>query len=130
MPDYVTYNLKGYIVDKFISVDPSVVEGRTNLLEITRDEINSLTKFHIVKDGVLRLMVSSEKDTLIAEETQAIIDQENARIMNLDALVEHIDLSGLTLTKVDIAINNIGNLNDAKAFLKKLCRYIIKFIAR
>ena len=74
-------------------------------------------------------MTIDEQNALIAEETQAQIDAENSRIQSLDNLLQ-TDLSGLTLTRIDTVINNIGNLTDAKAFLKKLCRYIIKFIAR
>ena len=128
MPEYIQYDILGKIINKWYSVDPSIVEGRENLLEIPRDLFNSLTKFHKVDNGIIRIMTIDEQNTLIAEENQVIIEAENKRIIDLDSLLQ-TDLSGLTLTKIDNVINNIGNLNDAKAFLKKLCRYIIKFIA-
>ena len=130
MPEYITYNpLNGRIIDKFYSVDPSVVEGRNNLLQIPRDIFNSLTKFHKIDNGQIRLMTIAQQNALIAEENQAQIDVENLRIADLDDLM-NIDLSGIILSKVDNAINNIANLSDAKVFLKKLCRYIVKFVAR
>lgn len=129
MPEYITYNpVNGRIVDKFYSVDPSVVEGRENLLEVPRNIFNELTRFHIVDNGVIRLMTQLEKDTLLAEEALALIEAENARILGLDDKIQ-VGLDGITITKIDTAIDNIGNLNDAKVFLKKLCRYIIKHIA-
>ena len=129
MPDYVRFNpVNGYIIQHWISVDSSIVENEVNVIQIDRNVYQSLTKYHKVDNGMVREMTQTEKDTLLAEEAQAIIDAENARIVSLDDGIEGLPI--MTLTKIDNAINNIGNLNDAKVFLKKLCRYIIKFIAR
>jgi hypothetical protein len=106
-----------------------VVEGRSNILEIPRDIFNALTKFHKVDNGAVRQMTQAEADILITEEIQASAVAENKRVSDLDGLLQ-TDLSGLTLTKIDQAINNIGSLSDAKVFLKRLCRYILKFTAR
>lgn len=129
MPEYIQYDLKGRIIKKWYSVDPSIVEGLLNILIIPRDMFNSLTKFHIVDNDVVRLMTEAEKTILIAEETQAQIEAENKRITDMDGLLQ-TDLSGMTLSRIDTAIDNIGNLNDAKVFLKRLARFIVKFIAR
>lgn len=130
MPDYIKFDpLTKRIIERWISIDPSKVEGYENILQVTRAVVEGITKFHKVENGEVVLMTQAEQDALLAEETQAIIDQENARILDLDNLMQ-TDLSSITLAKVDTAIDNIGNLNDAKVFLKKLCRYIIKFISR
>ena len=128
MPEFIQYDLQGRIIKKFYSADPSIVEGLSNILQVERNTFNSLTKYHIVDNGIVRLMTQAEKDALDVEEAQAEIDKENTRIVGLDDLM-NVDLSGMILTKVDIAINNIGSLADAKIFLKKLCRYIIKYIS-
>lgn len=128
MPDYIQSNpVNNRIINRWMSVDPSIVEGLENILLITREEYHSLTKFYLVDNGVLREMNQEEKDALLAEEAQAIIDAENARILNLDDKIDGIN--GITLVKIDTKIDEIGSLADAKVFLKKLCRYIIKFIA-
>ena len=128
MPEYIQFNpLTKIIINKWYSADPNIVSGLPNILEIPRDLFNSLTKYHIVDSGQTREMTQIEKDILDQAELQAQIDTENKRITDLDDLLQ-TDLSGLILTRIDIAINNITNLNDAKIFLKKLCRYIIKFI--
>lgn len=129
MPEYIRYDLQGYIIQKWYSVDQSVVAGLPDILEIPRDIFNFLTKYHKVDNGTVREMTQVEKNTLDATEAQALADAENTRITDLDDKVQ-IDLSGINLAKIDAVINNIGNLADAKNFLKKLCRYIIKFTAR
>jgi hypothetical protein len=126
LPDYIQH-LNGKIINKWISIDPSIVESLPNIIQVERSIAESITKFHIVDTGVVRVMTQVEKDALLAEETQTVINAENQRILDLDLKIDN--LPTMTLTRVDTAINNIGNLNDAKVFLKKLCRYIIKHIA-
>jgi len=128
LPEYIQYsNETNRIIQKWYSVDPSAVEGLPNIVKVPRDIFNSLTKYYIVDNGEVREMTQIEKDALDLEETQA---QEQAELDRITSLADKIDidLSGLTLTKVDTAIDNIGDLAGAKTFLKKLCRYIIKFI--
>lgn len=128
MPDYIKYNpLNNRIIQKWISVDPSVVENETNILQVTRDVIESITKYHIVDGGTVREMTQAEKDALDAEEAQAVIDAESARILDLDNKIELVN--GTTLAKIDTRIDAIANLADAKTFLKRMCRYIIKYVA-
>lgn len=128
MPEYVQYSQDGKITNKWYSVPPSVIAGLSNILEIPRDIFNSLTKYHKVDAGVVREMTQAEKDTLDAAEAQAVIDAENARVLDLDNKIDNLGI--MILTKIDNKIDAIGSLADAKAFLKKLCRYIIKFTAR
>ena len=131
MPEYIIYDpLTKLIKEKYYSVDPSIVTGKSNLLEIPRDLFNSLTEYHIVDAGQIRLMTQVEKDVYEQAKAQAIINTENKKINDMDSLIQNIGLQGITLAKIDTTINNIGSLADAKTFLKKLCRYIIKFIAR
>ena len=123
MPDYVEYNGGGKIVNKYRSVDPSLVDGKT-VLEITRSPFDSLTKYFKVENGQLLTMTQAEKDALDAAELQAAIDAENARIA---ALADKMTgTQSVSLTKVELAIDNISNLADAKVFLKRLCRYLAK----
>lgn len=129
MPDYVKYNAQGLITKRWRSVDPSVVEGLQNILQIDRATYESLTMYHIVDSGQVREMNQAEKDTLDAWLEQQRQQRETDRINALDDKM-NIDLSGIVLQKADTAIDNIGSLTDAKAFLKKLVRYIIKFISR
>ena len=129
MPDFLRFNpLNGRIVDRFISVDPSKVKGIDNLIQVSRDIVESITRFHKVDGGKVRFMTEAEKLALIAEEERAVIDAENTRILSLDNKIDEIGT--MTLFKIDGKIDAIGNLQDAKLFLKKLCRYIVKFTAR
>ncbi len=82
----------------------------------------------MVDNGEVRIMTQAEQDALIAEEEQAIIDAENARIAGLNENINGAD--NLTIDTIDTKINAIGNLADAKTFLKKLCRFIIKYVAK
>ncbi len=88
--------------DQYVKFDPSVVSGS-----------------HIVN------LTQAEKDALIAAEAQAIADAEAARLTGLDNKMSAAKVSDATLAKVDVAIDGIQNLVDAKAFLKKLARYLV-----
>ena len=128
MPEYVSYNLlNGRIIDRFFSVDQSVVQGRDNIIQISRDEYNSLTKFHKVDSGTVRPMTQAEKDTFLAEEAQALIDAENVRIADIDDKVSKAQVTNFPMVKVDQVIDAISNLAEAKLFLKRLCRYLAKY---
>lgn len=127
MPDYISYNLiTGKIIDKFYSVDPKVVEGRNDILELPRDEFNALTIFHKVDFGVVRLMTQAEKDAMIAAEAQARITEEAARLVSMDTSIGSVKIVDFPMVKVDGVIDAIANLADAKLFLKRLCRYVAK----
>lgn len=64
----------------------------------------------------------------ITDREQAILNAQSAakiaRLQAIDDKIAATDLS-IVLTKADTAIDNIGNLNDAKVFLKKLVRYVV-----
>ncbi len=79
-------------------------------------------------NGVLRQMTQVEKDALIAEEEQARINHENARILDIDDKVSLARTTDFPMEKVDNAIDAISNLSEAKLFLKRLCRYVAKNI--
>lgn len=82
-------------------------------------------KYLKVVNGVVTEMSQFDKD-VIDQTEQYLIDQaELNRINNLDNNISATNTSNISLTKVDNAIDNIGNLADAKAFLKKLCHYIV-----
>ena len=135
MPEYIQYDLTsspvtGMIIKKWYSVDPSVVDGLPFILKIPRDTFRALTKFHVVDSGAVREMTQQEKDALTAYEQAQAEQAETDRINALDDLIDSGEIPSMVLTKIDNAIDNIGSLADAKAFLKKQCRYIIKFIAR
>ena len=52
-------------------------------------------------------------------------NQEQAvRLQFIDNKLDNVDMN-ITLTKIDNRIDSIGNLNDAKIFLKRLVRAII-----
>jgi hypothetical protein len=129
MPDYVIYLENGTIVSKLQSVDPSQIKGEERCLQVDREVLQSITKYHLVDSGAVREMTQVEKDALDLAEQQAQEQVENNRVIGLDNEIENGILQGMTLAKIDTAINNIGSLADAKVFLKKMCRYIIKFIA-
>ena len=83
-----------------MKVDDSLSIG-DRVVDMTQVEVN--TKQQAKEDAYeqSRLSIYSSKDDDIAK-----------------------DRSNISLPKVDKAIDNIGDLNDAKVFLKKLARYI------
>ena len=128
LPDFIQSNpLTKRIINKWISVDPSIVESLPNIIQVERSVVESITKFHIVDNSQVRLMTQIEKTALEAEEAQAIIDAENLRIANLDTKISSVDLSDLTLTKIDTKIDAISNLAQAKTFFKLLVKYLVKY---
>jgi hypothetical protein len=90
--------------------------------------VGVLQKFWTVDAGVVREMTQQEKDVVLQAEADAAAVIEDQRIASLDDKID-VNFSSITLTKIDAKIDNIGSLSDAKSFLKKLCRYIIKFTA-
>ena len=129
MPEYVQHNAQGIITNKWYSVDSSVVSGLQNIIKVDRNIFNQLTEYWIVDSGSVREMTQQEKDQWDAYKQQQAEQAETDRLNALDGLIESGVLQGIALAKVDNAIDNIGSLNDAKAFLKKLCRFVLKFIA-
>lgn len=124
MPDYIRYDGTGKILERYIS-HSSELSG-ADILEVSRDVINSITEYHIVDGGVIRLMTQAEKDIYESANARAIIDAENERLANLDTKISNAKITDFTMAKVDTAIDAIANLTDAKTFLKRLCRYVAK----
>ena len=130
MPEYVTYdNANGRIIRKYFSVSEDTDFGTPYVIQIPRSVYYTITKCSKVDNGVVVEMTQVEKDALLAEEEQARIDAENARIFNLIEKFQDSNLQGIVIDRADTAIDNIGSLADAKVFLKKLCRFIIKYVA-
>lgn len=122
---YDTNTLK--VLDYKMSVNTPDYMGRNDVLFDPVLPTGIPLKYLKVDSGQVVEMNQPEKNAIDAAEAQAAVDAENARITSLDDKMD-IDLSGMTLTKADNAIDNMGSLADAKTFLKKLCRYIIKFV--
>lgn len=124
MPDYIQFIAPGYITHRWESVDPSVVEGLPNILEISRDRLHSLTSHHLVENGQVRLMTPTEAETYDA----AILAQQRAseltRLATLDTSLTEI--TAILLPKLEAQIDAIANLADVKLFLKRLVRGLAK----
>ena len=118
MPEFIVYDIKGYIIEKYYSVDPSVVVGKSNLLEIPRDTFNSLTKYHKISNGQVVLMTDTEKTALDQAEALALKNSEIARVDILDitaqelakALASLLTTYGLTEQKIKDKIKSILKL--------------------
>lgn len=82
-------------------VDTSIVTG-SRVIDLTQAE----------KDAVIQVEATAQKQI----RDQILADEDT----NLTK-----DLSSINLLKVDQAIDNIGSLTDAKAFLKNLVRYLV-----
>ena|SRR3990167_4307697 len=69
-------------------------------------------------------MTQAEKDIILQAEADAKAQAEAAQLTLMDNAITDVDITGIKLQKVETAIDNIGTLNDAKKFLKRLVRYI------
>ena len=126
MPEYIKHDADGYIIQKYYSVDPSIVEKETNIIEIPRDLFNSLTEYYLVKNGKVVQMTQAEKDAYNVLKAQQVADAENQRLSALDdSLTASLSVR---LTKVETMIDNIGSLADAKTFLKRLVRFMAIYV--
>ena len=91
-----------------------------------RDVFNALTRFHKVDNGAVRLMTQAESDLFITEELQASASAETARLADMDTRITNVKIADFPMAKIDAMIDAIANLNDAKQFLKRMCRYVAK----
>ena len=82
MPEYIQYDVNGYIIEKWYSVDPSIVAGKENIIHVDRDIFKQLTKYWIVDKGQVREMTQEEKDALDQAEYDEKIAKEQDRINN------------------------------------------------
>jgi len=69
-------------------------------------------------------MTQAEIDAIVLAQATAQAQAEAAQLLVVDDLVTNTDMTGIKLQKVETAIDNIGNLNDAKKFLKRIVRFI------
>ena len=67
----------------------------------------------------------AEIDEIVAAEALAVQQAESSRVSALDTVVSESKVADYSMAKVDAAIDNIANLADAKAFLKRLVRAIV-----
>jgi len=74
--------------------------------------------------GVVVEKSLAAQTAILDAEAQAVIDAENARVEAIDTNLNASQ--SIRLTNVENRIDNIGNLADAKVFLKKLVRYIAR----
>lgn len=102
MPEYIQYDKDGKIVNKWYSADPSVVEGKANVLQVTRDAFNALGEFSVVKDGKLTEMNLAEKSAL-ATAKQAEVD---LAIAKKQAVMDDLKKIGLKDETIDYLLNS------------------------
>lgn len=80
------------------------------------------SRFLKVDGDDLLLMTRAEMDAIIAQDA---INAKNAELARLAAVDTDIaSIKTISIPKVEAAIDSISNLNDAKVFLKRLCRYL------
>jgi len=68
----------------------------------------------------------AELDAEVAAEQSKIDAAEALRVSNLDDKISAAKTSDANLIKIDASIDAINNLADAKAWLKKLARYLVQ----
>lgn len=121
---YFIFHRNGEIVGKRASCG-AVCSNNPNAIRVTEAEYSLYNNAQYkVVEGEIVDKTQEDIDADEAARIQAEADAEAARLTKLDDAVTK-DRSGITLTKVDNAIDNIGSLEDAKVFLKKLVRYVI-----
>ena len=131
MPEFVIYDsLTGYIKEKYYSVDPSIVEGKANLIQINRDLFNALTEYYIVDAGQVRAMTQAEKDAYDIFKQQEADTVKSARIALFDQEMFDSKPSDFPMAKIDSVIDGINNLAEAKVFLKRLARILFKWTSK
>lgn len=74
----------------------------------------------------IQLMDLGEQAVVDAAEDAVKVIEKLSRISDLEDRIDGLNSSDFPISKIDTAIDNINNLNDAKVFLKKLVRGIVK----
>lgn len=103
-----------------------------NCFEATAQEFQKAQDFYVkvnISNGVGNRVIDwtqAEIDADLAEQAAAQAAAKAAAISALDDKLDSVQVGDMTLAKVDAKIDNISNLTQAKAFLKLLCRAIIK----
>ena len=107
MPEYIQTDSSGRIIKKWYSVDPSVVKGLSNIVEVPRDVFKSITKFHKVVDGKVVEMTDEEKAEVIAKEEAQRKKAETQRVENLEVSVKDVIIALIKRINVRIPNNPI-----------------------
>lgn len=102
MPDYVRHDGMGKILQTYVSVDPSMVEGVENVIEVSRGVAEGVTKYHKVENSKVVEMTQAEKDALTASEAQAEHYALLARIDKYD--VTNVDLITALVKRINVRI--------------------------
>jgi hypothetical protein len=79
-----------------------------------------------VESSIVVEMSQLEKDNITSVAAAAAAAAEAASVALFDNTLASSDVSDYTLTKIDQSIDNINSLADAKAWLKKLARFIAR----
>jgi len=108
----------------YASIDVNCIQATHQEYDDARLQYKKLDKTVITGNRIVD-WTQQEIDDYEQAIADAIVQAELDRINDLDDEVSKVNLTDITITKVDTAIDNIGSLADAKVFLKKLCRYII-----
>ena len=107
MPNYVFYDENGIIYKKKQSIsshliEEGLIEGYERTVKV--DNLNAITKFHKVENGVVRLMTQAEKNTLLQAEEDARILAENTAIENFEIKLKEV-LTAL-IKRINVRIPN------------------------
>jgi hypothetical protein len=111
--DYVVYDGNGYITQRYRSVDGNhPVNQLPNHLMISRDEFNSLTRWHKVENGQVVSMSQVEIDTILQAEADARAQAEeqaiqNYQISNLELLTALVQCINTRIPNNPITKNEI-----------------------
>jgi len=112
MPDYLFYDDNGRIYKKKSSIsshliDEGLIEGYKKSLLVDRATFNSITKYHKVENGQVRLMTQAEIDALTAIEENERKEKERTAIDNLN-----ISVPDLLKALIDLNIIKDKNFKD------------------
>ena len=93
MPNYVFYDKNGLIYKKKRSISSHLIEeglipGYERTVKV--DDINTITKYHIVDNGVIREMTQAERDTLDQAEAAAQAQVEEQAIQDLRLTMKEV----------------------------------------
>ena len=110
MPNYIFYDSEGKIYKKKSSlsshiIEEGLIEGHERTVKV--DDLNSITKFHKVKNNQVVEMTQKEKDALLAQEAQTTLDVKIAQIDNLDVTVKDVIIALVQRINVRIPSNPI-----------------------
>lgn len=128
MANIVVFDVTTKQVKQFLkSVNTPDYSSRPDV--VVNPDVASLSaipiKYWVEDSGAIREMDTAEKDAIDAAE-QAVLDAaEAARVTAFDDSLNLASENDAVLAKVDIKINAISSLADAKVFLKKLARWLL-----